>query len=89
MVTILPSLITRPGKSRSKHHRVERVTQQLNAFSSFSIYTWSPDIPQRARDLGLRPLPMLWGHHQIQRFQQLVHAGYAQTVLGMNEYVES
>lgn len=51
-----------------------------------SIYTWSPYIPTQASSLGLQGIPMLWGSDQISDFQNLVVEGYANWVLGMNEY---
>ncbi|KAG2751484.1 glycoside hydrolase family 128 protein [Suillus brevipes Sb2] len=47
------------------------------------LYTWSPYLP---KDLyGLQGIPMLWGYDQVSDFQNLVVAGYANYVLGMNE----
>jgi len=53
----------------------------------FSIYTWGPTIPSDAKRLGLIPCPMLWGYDQTSQFKELVVAGYANVVLGMNECV--
>jgi hypothetical protein len=50
-----------------------------------AIYTWSPDIPQIARQKGLQACPQLWGDRQTGEFQQKVVKGYANCVLGMNE----
>lgn len=52
---------------------------------SSSVYTWSPSIPANAVQLGLEPVPMLWGPNQVADFQKLVVKGYANIVLGMNE----
>eukprot|EP00753_Platysulcus_tardus_P017719 PLAT6468.1.p1 GENE.PLAT6468.1~~PLAT6468.1.p1 ORF type:complete len:401 (+),score=-6.10 PLAT6468.1:124-1203(+) len=49
------------------------------------LYTWSPDIPDNARELGFEVVPMLWGDNQVQEFQEKVVAGYANYVLGFNE----
>jgi len=49
------------------------------------IYTWGPTIPSDAKRLGLIPCPMLWGYDQTSQFKELVVAGYANVVLGMNE----
>ncbi|KAF5370125.1 hypothetical protein D9758_001226 [Tetrapyrgos nigripes] len=50
-----------------------------------ALYTWSPFIPDLARELGFDAWPMLWGPKQIPDFQRLVVAGYANVVLGFNE----
>lgn len=47
------------------------------------LYTWSPYLPTNL--YGLQGVPMLWGYDQISDFQNLVVAGYANHVLGMNE----
>lgn len=44
-------------------------------------------MPSAAAGLGFTLMPMLWGSNQISTFQQLVVAGYAEYVLGMNECV--
>ncbi|KAG5648664.1 hypothetical protein DXG03_000010 [Asterophora parasitica] len=49
------------------------------------IYTWSPWIPTKAKELGFEPVPMLWGEKQAAEFKRLVVKGYANTVLGFNE----
>ncbi|THV03277.1 glycoside hydrolase [Dendrothele bispora CBS 962.96] len=49
------------------------------------LYTWSPSIPDLARQLGFDPWPMLWGRNQIDEFTKTVTAGYANVVLGFNE----
>ncbi|KAL4076021.1 glycoside hydrolase family 128 protein [Scleroderma yunnanense] len=49
------------------------------------LYSWSPYIPPETSSLGLKGVPMLWGFDQVSQFQQLVVAGYAEYVLGMNE----
>jgi hypothetical protein len=48
------------------------------------LYTWGPYLPSSIPD-GIVPIPMLWGYDQVTDFQTLVVAGYANTVLGMNE----
>jgi len=47
------------------------------------LYTWGPQLPSNLN--GLTGVAMLWGYDQISQFQQLVVAGYANYVLGMNE----
>ncbi|KAF5388205.1 hypothetical protein D9615_000226 [Tricholomella constricta] len=49
------------------------------------VYTWSPYIPRKAKELGFEPIPMLWGEKQTSEFKRLVVKGYAKTVLGFNE----
>ncbi|KAG6909798.1 hypothetical protein DXG01_015291 [Tephrocybe rancida] len=51
-----------------------------------SLYSWGPTFPSNAKSLGFKPVPMLWGTSQIASFQSLVVEGYADTVLGFNEY---
>jgi hypothetical protein len=50
-----------------------------------SIYTWSPNIIPKAKDLGLENMAMLWGFNQVTEFQKLVKKGYATAAMGMNE----
>lgn len=52
-----------------------------------SIYTWSPWKPTNTN--GLEFIPMLWGEKQVSDFTNLVVAGYANTVLALNESVFS
>lgn len=44
-------------------------------------------MPTGAAELGFTLMPMLWGWNQVSEFQSTVVAGYANYVLGMNEYV--
>lgn len=44
-------------------------------------------MPSGAAELGFTLMPMLWGWNQVEEFQSTVVAGYANYVLGMNEYV--
>lgn len=58
-----------------------------SANAALSIYTWSPYLPSSASEYGLEGIPMLWGWNQVDDFKNLVVQGYANKVLGMNEYV--
>ncbi|KAF8639652.1 hypothetical protein AX17_000917 [Amanita inopinata Kibby_2008] len=49
------------------------------------LYTWSPWIPELARQLGYEGIPMLWGEKQVEDFKNLVKPGYAKYVMGFNE----
>lgn len=49
------------------------------------LYTWAPQIPDNARQLGFNVAPMLWGPNQLDDFKRLVQPGYANTVMGFNE----
>jgi hypothetical protein len=49
------------------------------------VYTWSPDIPGEARNLGFTVMAMLWGWNQVDHFRDIVKAGYANIALGFNE----
>ncbi|KAG9317202.1 glycosyl hydrolase catalytic core-domain-containing protein [Chiua virens] len=53
------------------------------------LYNWSPQKPDGLDALGIDFMAMLWGWNQVSSFQQLVVAGYAKYVLGMNEPNES
>jgi hypothetical protein len=39
--------------------------------------------------MGINAIPMYWGEKQTDDFKRLVVKGYADTVLGFNEYVTS
>ena len=52
-----------------------------------SFYNWSASIPSVVRDLGLSPMVQLWGYKNVDEFEQNVKQGYADWILGMNEYV--
>ncbi|KAI0069007.1 hypothetical protein BV25DRAFT_1910727 [Artomyces pyxidatus] len=64
---------------------------EMNSLANFKtpstqwIYTWSPNKPPLADELGFKFLPMLWGPKQIDSFTKTVKAGYANHVLGFNE----
>ncbi|KAF5367844.1 hypothetical protein D9615_010572 [Tricholomella constricta] len=49
------------------------------------VYTWSPYIPQKAKELGFEPITMLWGEKQTSEFKRLVVKGYAKTVFSFNK----
>lgn len=49
------------------------------------IYTWTPDIPTLATNLGFTPVPQLWGDNQVDDFKKKVVKGYASYALGPNE----
>jgi hypothetical protein len=49
------------------------------------IYTWGPTYPSNAKELGLIPMPMLWGDRVVQEFAELVVEGYANIAMGPNE----
>jgi hypothetical protein len=42
-------------------------------------------MPSKAKKLGFRPAPMLWGDKHISAFQSLVKEGYADIAVGFNE----
>ncbi|KAH0587346.1 hypothetical protein J132_09512 [Termitomyces sp. J132] len=52
---------------------------------STRLYTWSPWIPPKAKELGFQGVPMLWGEKQISDFARIVVDGYAHAALGFNE----
>ena len=51
-------------------------------------YSWSPDTPDPDHKFpGIEFMPQLWGPNQVSDFENVVKAGYAKIILGMNECV--
>ena len=52
-------------------------------------HTWSPDTPDPNHLYpSVEFMPQLWGYDQVSDFENVVQAGYASIILGMNESVQ-
>lgn len=52
------------------------------------IYSWSPYTPDPNNKYpNMKFMAQLWGSDQISDFESVVKAGYADFILGFNEYV--
>ena len=52
------------------------------------IYSWSPYTPDPNNQYpNMKFMAQLWGSDQVSDFESVVKAGYANFILGFNEYV--